>query len=154
LRFVLRNTFNTRYPRQCFGPGYIDVHFDNFIHGGTQTEMNEFIQSTFEVLGEVTGNVETFVNGKADSKQPEVVKAKEALAQLRDKIQAISTESHIFPMLDESYEADLNELKANPAFTTITRRKERWRERSEMSSTAPSRSNSPELKRKKVCYLS
>jgi len=146
LRYVVRNTHNQYCKGNFFGGGGRTVHYDNFIHEGTQTEMNEFIPSTFEVLGEVTGNVETFVNGGANSAQSGVVRTtEEALTQLRDKIQAISTESHIFPVLDEKYEEELNELKADPGFATMIRRQEMRRERSEMSSTAPSRCDSPEI---------
>ena len=89
-----------------------------------------------------------FINGKADSAQPGVVKATETvLAQHEAALDKIAEGADIFPMLadPESYEAELKEMKDNPMFATMVRLQEMRKARSETASAVPSRRGSPSV---------
>ena len=106
------------------------------------------LTTTIQVLGTVTGKVETLVNGKADKAQPGVVKATQAaLAQHKAKLEQIAQDADILPMLadPEVYAAELQELKANPVFATMVRLQEKRKLTSATNSTMPSRRGSPGL---------
>lgn len=126
-------------------PHYHDYWFGDIAENISSLEL---IPSTLEVLGTVTGKVETFVNGKADSAQPGVVKATEtALMQHKSKLEQIAQDADILPMLadPEVYAAELQELKTNPVFATMIRLQEKRKLVSATNSTMPSRMGSPGL---------
>ena len=137
--YVLKNREAPYFRGNFFGGGGRTCYGDGFINTGTQNAIHELIPAHLEVLGTVTGKVETFINGKADAAQPGVVKATEAA------LDKIAESAEIFPMLadPEGYEADLKELKANPGFATMVRLQEMRRARSEVASVIPSRQSSP-----------
>lgn len=137
--YVLKNREAPYFRGNFFGGGGRTCYGDGFINTGTQNAIHELIHAHLEVLGTVTGKVETFINGKADAAQPGVVKATEAA------LDKIAESAEIFPMLadPEGYEADLKELKANPGFATMVRLQEMRRARSEVASVVPSRQSSP-----------
>jgi|GEM_PF-3076811 len=148
ITYVLKNTAHRYFSGNFFGDGARTVYWDSFVHSGTQISLKELISSKLEVLGTVTGKVETFVNGKADKAQPGVVKATQAaLAQHKAKLEQIAQDADILPMLadPEVYAAELQELKANPVFATMVRLQEKRKLTSATTSAMPSRMGSPGL---------
>lgn len=147
--FVLKNVQQNYCGGNFFGGGSRTIYDDAFVQQGAQDSIYDLIPARLEVLGTVTGKVETFINNKADAAQPGLVKTTEAaLAQHEEKLQTIATEADIFPALADpaGYEAELMELKTNPAFATMVRLQEIRKAKSEMASEAPSRQESPGLK--------
>lgn len=131
--------------RSWHGRGYF---CDSFVDKNTIINVETLIPTHIEVLGTVTGKVETFVNGKADKAQPGVVKAVAAnFEQYQQKLDEIAQGADICSVLFnlEEYTAELQALKANPVFATMVQLQERRKPRSELSSTLPSRQGSPTL---------
>jgi len=144
--FTFRCTDQQYFEGNFFGGGGRTVYSDSFVQSGTQTVLNELVPSVMEVVGNVTGKIETYINGKADKAQPGVVKVTgKALDKWKEKLNAASTEADIFPMMvnPEEYERDLKKLMEDPVFARMVYVQQQRRGRSQASSELPSRQASP-----------
>ncbi len=127
-------------------------HYHDYWFADIKTNMSpfEFIIAHLEVFGVITGKIETFINGKADTTQAVVIKATEAkYEQHKNALEGLAAEKGIPLMLlvDEAeYEKNLQAMKENPVFQTMVRQQELRQARSAAPSGAPSRSLTPEQK--------
>lgn len=148
ITYILKNTRSAYFKGNFFGGGGRTVYWDAFVHANTQTSIHEQIPSTLELLGTSTGKIETFINGKADTTQPVVIKATEAKYEQHKKaLENLADEKDIPLMLlvDETeYEENLQAMKAYPEFQTMVRQQELRQVRSTVTSAVPSRATSPD----------
>lgn len=125
-----------------------DYFIDAFVNQqSTLTPMPGGIKASLEILGTVTGKVETFANGKPDTNQPGAIHAmqdsldayQQALVESADK-QGIPLEMVVD---QEEYEAGIEAMKTNPSFAEMVRIQVERSKRSAMVSSAPSRPATP-----------
>ena len=142
-----QNTKKYWYGGPFWGGGGRHVHWDGFVDAGTVTQpTDDRIVSTLEVLGVVTGKVEGFVNNAVDPAQIVVKSTEAVMAQHKATLDAMAAETDIIALFDkEVYEAELQELRANPGAATAVRLQEMRRLKSRSVSDMPSRQGSPKL---------